>query len=180
MQNILATIRTAHGLSQQALATRVGVSRQLVMRSEQALYVDPPPRLLDELMQFDYNEYSHETVIRLYHNFQHHQRLLHGPYGFTRNPLLVQFFDFKTIPEVYNPIRDWIAYTGQTPTSIAVGFCVHLQAMNILTNPRNKPPKKLPTQFLAALLEAGYKSSLLSDLSGALTRHRSYWSSVNV
>lgn len=166
VKNPLREIRLAFGLSLDRLAHRSGVSRQLIIRAEQAVYADPPPRLLTTLLEYELEGYDdYDSVLAQYHAFQVVTRK--NSYG-KLNP----GFDFLTVPVGVHPFVDWRVRSGiKARIGPAKFFCVHpalLHKFEVQPHLVITPPGDL----LLALEQSGYSKELLASLGTAYDTYK--------
>lgn len=161
-KNPLREIRLSLGLSLDRLAREARVSRQLIIRAEQAVYSDPPPRLLKTLLWLDVDEYSDaESVIAQYHAFQVQTRKLN--YG-----ALIPNFNFKNlVPPGQHPFVVWRVRSGvKARIGPAKFFCVHpalLHKFEVQPHLVVTPPSEL----MLALAQSGYTKEFLASFAKA-------------
>lgn len=190
--NPLTVMRKSMRLSQEQTARRAGVTRQLVIRAEQAVYSDPPPALLRFLVEcvdpanedlrtltgapyddapnsgavgvLDIDE---SLVYHQYHNFQKHVR--RSSYGKLRPE-----FDFTSLAPDVHP---WIEWRMQSGITARIGpakfFCLHpalLHKFEVQPHLIQSPPGDL----VNALLMSGYSRETLADLDRAWSNYKDH------
>lgn len=158
--NPLREIRLSLKYSLDRLAGIAGVSRQLIIRAEQAVYADPPPRLLETLLELNPDSEIDEEVIRVrYREFQRHTRK--SNYG-----ALSVGFKFSEGKGLH-PFIDWRVRSGvRARIGPAKLFCVHpalIHKFELQPWLCQTPPGDL----ILALRESGYSSETLDDLGKA-------------
>lgn len=171
-ENPLTVLRTTKRLSQEALAKKAGVSRQLIIRAEQAVYASPPPALVSTLLDisdpaavgFALDE---ETVYHLYKEYQTHVRKR----SFGR---LATNQVFSDVPKGVHPFVDWRLRSGiKARIGPAKFFCVHpalLHKFEVQPHLCQSPPGDL----LHALVESGYSKELLASFSLAYDTYKGH------
>lgn len=177
-ENPLKTLRLGLKVSQEALAYQSRLSRQLIIRAEQAVYASPPPALLATLLDraeqrlessavgFEFDEAS---VYHLYKEFQTHVRKTH--YG-----RLSPSFDFANVPVGVHPFVDWRLRSGiSARIGTAKFFCVHPA---LLHKYEMQPHlvQSTPGELVSALRESGYRKELLDSLGDAYDNYKEFLS----
>lgn len=170
-ENPLRLLRFDQRLSLDQLARKAGVSRQLIIRAEQAVYNSPPPvlvaTLLDNISEdravegFD----DREFVYHLYKQFQTFTRKKN--YG-RLNPK----FSFAAVPVGVHPWVNWRLSSGiAARIGPAKHYCVHpalLHKFEVQPHLVQSPPGDLR----GALIEAGYRKELLDELAAAYDTYK--------
>jgi hypothetical protein len=166
-------------------------TRQFVIRAEQGVYADPPPRLLSLLLSytepelFIYSGYpatpinnpaavgdveSEEALVyHQYHVFQSLTRKRN--YG-----RLLPVWRFDAISAEHHPFLRWRLASGvDSRISISKFYCVHPA---LITKFENSPHlvSHPPTDLISALTESGYDSELLDSLATAYDNYKAYLS----
>lgn len=162
--NPLRQARLEARLSLDQLARKANVSRQLIIRAEQGVYADPPPRLLDVIMDLAAVEVlfggDREVVYHVYHAFQTATRKA----NFDR---LSKTFDFRSVPVGVHPFVDWRLRSGiRARIGPAKYYCVH-PALLHKYEVQPHLVQSTPGDLQRALRESGYSSELLDALEDA-------------
>lgn len=186
-ENPLRFLRLRLRLSQEQLAHHARVSRQLVIRAEQAVYASPPPVLVDTLLELADSKldegprselnpgavgfaFDKETVYHLYKGFQTYVRKAH--YG-----RLSPSFDFANVPSSVHPFVDWRLCSGvKARIGTAKYFCVH-PALLHKYEVQPHLVQSTPGDLVRALRESGYRRELLDSLSTAYDNYKEHLSS---
>lgn len=142
MENPLRTARLNRGLTIDSLARQASVSKQLIIRSEQGTYVNPPPNLVTFLFPLSADQL---TCDQAYRDFQNTQRRLSSG---TLIP------DPPVPPVGEHPFIHWRTSSGITSTMrFCILFCVqHAILHKFETKPRSVTTT--PTNLKEALLDA--------------------------
>lgn len=161
IKNPLREIRLSVGLTLDQLAYRAEVSRLLIIRSEQAVYADPSPRLLETLLAFEVDGLDDEfVVLARYHEFQTETRKEN--YGKLRT-----VDTFKWYNPTVHPFVFWRMDSGVTAQiAISKYFCVH----PALIHKFEKTPHLCvtpPGELMTALGQSGYSKELLDSFTKA-------------
>lgn len=152
MENPLKTARLNRGLTIDSLARQANISKQLVIRSEQGTYVNPPPTLLTFLFPLSADQYAADIAYRDYQNTQRRQAA----------QLLIP--DPPIPPVGEHPFIHWRTASGITTTMrFCILFCVQHA---ILHKFENKPLAVIttPTNLKEALLDAEVSEDALNLL----------------
>lgn len=199
--NPLKQLRLSKRLSQEVLAHRAGVTRQLVIRAEQGVYASPPPRLLDYLLEVaslpcaldvDTNGIPHDppliptpvevlglddegVVYHRYAQFQTYTR----KHNFGK---LMPKFNFAPVsegglvPEGEHPFTSWRMQSGlKARIGTAKYFCVHPALLHKFEVTPNLC-RTVPGELITALGQAGYSSETLAGLENAYYSYKKYLS----
>lgn len=185
--NPLARERVALHLTQQELAAQVGVTRNFIVRAENAEYPHPPKPLLEFFTGGD--RLAYEALGHLYSAYQKQSR--QDNYGLLYpDTKWLNYNKTDLIDPLTHPLTWWIIVTSQheeqengisnvgvsgAPTvyEICKAFCVHHATIHHWTTDA-KTVKKVPKVFLAALFESGYNESVLIELEGAYELYRKH------
>jgi DNA-binding XRE family transcriptional regulator len=165
MDNPIKVYREANGWTLETLATKVGCSKQLVIRTEQGCYPKIPPAIVDffaynptvkvrpdtTLIQVEYREY--QTEVRI------------SNYG-----TLYAGFNFSRVADSVHPFTAWRESSDLNLTQVCKMFCLHpatifkFEKQPYLVN-------SLPQPLVEALNESGYNEQVCFDLSAAYQRY---------
>lgn len=154
VENPLKHLRHLRNLTIEQVAVRCHVSRQFVIRSEQAVYSDPPETLLtffsSEL------EINLDEVKRDYYAYQYSTRRIN--YG-----RLIEPWAFSTRRDAH-PFISWRELSGiSSSAGICKLYCVHPATINKFES-RPHLLSSVPEQLVTALLESGYSAETLDLL----------------
>lgn len=158
-ENPLKKIRTSLDLTIDQVAYRAGVSKQFIIKSEQAVYTEPSASLVafyGELVDLDVVEIEQE-----YYLFQRETR--RANYG-----RLIEPWAFTAaLGEVGHPFINWRMLSGvSSAAGLCKLFCVHPAVLNKFEN-RSYLIAGVPEGLVSALLEAGYSANTLDALEKA-------------
>lgn len=165
MENIFKLTREQKGLSLQKLATKAGISKSTIIRTEQGLYPLPSPKLIKAL------DLNYETSVVAYQAFQIHKRMNSGYRG---NPSFFapdSFFSLAISSDVMHPLVRMLA--SRSLLDFCKAFCIK---PDLVTKWVSKPHLvvTIPVPILEALKVAGYPDHWIIQLSHAYRRHREY------
>jgi transcriptional regulator with XRE-family HTH domain len=147
MNSPLKDLRERSGLTLERVASQTGLSKQFIINSEQAVYVDPPELLL---------RFYEEEELPEYYEFQRETRKFN--YG-----RLIEPWTFWR--EDHHPFIHWRECSGiNSARAICKIFCVHPAVMHKF---EHATMETVPDQLIAALLESGYKNDTLNELAEA-------------
>ncbi len=181
IDNPLREMRLRLGWTLDKTARLMATSRQFIIRSEQAVYADPPPRLTELLL--DHTEpnipdlpnpgavgvgMSDELIVyQLYHLFQVQTR--RENYG-----KLITDFDFPIHP-AYSLQHPFVLWRTRSGINARIGpsklFCVHpalISKFEIRPHLCTTAPKELIT----ALRDSGYDEELLDSFAQAYDTYK--------
>ncbi|HET7713274.1 MAG TPA: hypothetical protein VFK94_02295 [Patescibacteria group bacterium] len=169
MENVnpLKVLRKDLGYSIDRLASTAHISRQVIMNNEAGQYETPSPALisaLDILYEEKYGEnllHAKPHFIKDYHLWQTNTR--RSNYGVLVEPLPEMQYTAPLLDSPTHPVVYWASVSNIPYTRISKLFCVHQGLMDRLKN-RHYLMNHLPTAFVDALLEAGYRSATLVEL----------------
>lgn len=158
--NPLRQLRMEARLGVEQLADRVGVSKQFIIRAEQAVYDSPPPRLLE---YYSLAKWDEDELINEYTEFQH----------FTRKTNYGRLLDPRPVgnPEFAHPFTYWREASGLSRQSISTLYCVH-PATVFKFEQQAHLVNSLPPQLSDALLESGYSPSTISSLGADFNQYK--------
>lgn len=171
-ENPLTVLRNQHRLTIDGLARRSGVGRQVIMRTEQGVFTDPPDKILDTLLNLT-PDADKASVLAAYYAYQ--RDLRRRNYGrLDTNP---DFMGWAAHDLDEHPFVWWRCTSGiSARIQISKLYCVH-PAVIFKFEMQPYLTKSLPSQLYDALLESGYSEKVLTDLSGAYARYKRYLSS---
>lgn len=163
--NPFKALRERKGLTLHALSVRAGVSRYLIIRTEQGCFPTPPPRLLSYVV--GYLNGDELEILEDYAKFQVEVR--------KRNSRLLNTFPVGA-PENQHPFTYWRTHAENGPfnlTEVSKRLCV---AQPVLYHFEHKPRQQgsIPSQLLLALEQAGYTLDELNELKVAYDNYRRY------
>lgn len=130
--------RIAAGFTQEALADRLGITRHMVIRLEQALFAEPPPAILVQLIKL--YDFPDENLTEEYHKYQRDSRL-----AFAK-----QFSNFTLLRDYcgeLHPLAYWRETQGLSNVGLAKGLCVH---QGLLLDYEKNKVRRLPADFYFA------------------------------
>jgi transcriptional regulator with XRE-family HTH domain len=154
MNSPLKDLRERSGLTLERVAAQTGLSKQFIINSEQAVYVDPPEQLLrfyetDTLDEY----YEYQREIRKHNYFK-----------------LIEPWVFFEAEGLIHPFINWRECSGITSARlISKLFCVHPAVMHKFEHGQME---SVPDQLTAALLESGYQSRTLQGLAEAYRNYK--------
>lgn len=180
--NPLRQMRLDLGWTLDHTAHLLDTTRQFVIRAEQGVYANPPPRLTQLLLGYGDVPLTddplgtaavgvgsdEDTVYHLYHAYQTSQRkrnygALSPEYDFTTGFLASGIVN----PLKYNPLLRWRNFSN-VPSRIGISklYCVHPA---LITKFEMQPHLMVepPTELLVALRESGYSAELLDSFVSA-------------
>lgn len=175
--NPFKLIRIHAGLSQQNLANKVGISKHAVLRSEQGMYVEPLPSLLNYMC----NNFpvGRLTLIQQYERFQVYTRETSGRLlGDMESELDTWHTYLHSSPTALSPYQlhplVWLrTIRGYNPTSLAKAICVNQTVVNYFEkNSINQ--RTIPEQLTHALKDCGYEDDELASLADAYSVYREF------
>lgn len=177
--NPLREMRLQQGFTLDRLAYLLGTTRQFIIRAEQAVYADPPPRLLRLLIDYTDTQSltganlipapvgtltDEQVVYHLYHKYQSFVR--------TRNyGALLTEWGFWIGDK--HPFVQWRKWSGiQSRIGVSKLFCVHPA---LISKFENQPHlvQTPPGELMAALEESGYSKELLDSFAKAYDNYKS-------
>lgn len=161
LENPLRTIRLSNKFSLDRMAQYAHVSRQLIIRAEQAVYASPPPALLKACLELAVGDLEDEgTVYHLYKAFQSQTRKKH--YGH----LIVD----PGWEHLRAGIHPWIWWRKASGIEARIGpakfYCVHPALLHKLEVTPNLC-QTIPTELLVALIDSGYSKNTLDGFEKA-------------
>jgi len=162
--NPLKSLRKEVGLTIDQAADRASVSRQFVIRAEQAVYTEPP----DSLVSYYATriELDCEATRSAYFNFQHLTRKAN--YG-----RLIEPWNFQPVG-LGHPFKRWRTFSGiGSAAGICKLFCVHPATLNKFES-HSEQCAVVPEQLVKALLESGYSAETLSKLEQAYSDYKRF------
>lgn len=165
--NPFKALRERKQLTIHTIAVRAGVSRYLIIRTEQGCFATPPPKLLSFFAEaFGINEIE---FTQEYNQFQQDTRWENGKF-------LGEFPQLDDFPEDVHPFTMWRSQINKNdfnPTQVSKMLCV---AQPVLYHFEKYPRRQgsVPAQVLTALSDAGYDQATLDRLVKAYARHREY------
>lgn len=175
--NPFKLIRVHAGLSQQALANKVGISKHAVLRSEQGMYVEPLPSLLNYLCK--HFPVGRIEVIQQYERFQVHTREASGRLlGDMESELDKWYTYLRSSPTTLNTYQlhplVWLrTIRGYNPTSLAKAICVNQTVVNYFEkNSINQ--RTVPEQLTHALKDCGYNDDELASFTDCYRTYREF------
>lgn len=172
VENPLTVLRNENRLTVDGLARRSNVGRQVIMRSEQAVFTDPPDKILDTLLRLS-PEYDRAEALAGYYAFQRATRR----YNFGRLDPDVDFALWAAHDIDEHPFVWWRCTSGiEARIQVSKLYCVH-PAVIFKFEMQPYLMKSLPSQLVDALLESGYRDTVIDALAGAYTRYKRYLSS---
>lgn len=142
----LKRLREEAGFTLERVSRLTGLSKQFIINSEQAVYVDPPEQLL---------RFFEEDSLDDYYDYQREVRLQN--YG-----KLIEPWAFFVGSSKIHPFINWRECSGiNSARSISKLFCVHPAVMHKF---EHSLMESVPDQLISALLESGYDSRTLREL----------------
>lgn len=160
MKSPLKTLREECDLTIERVAARTDLSKQFIIKAEQAVYQELPERLV--------SFYAGETSVNYvelaadYAEFQREVRL--GNFGRLIEPWTFQF--------ATHPFKHWREMSGVGSLSgLCRMFCVHPAVMSKFEN-QTYLLNAVPAQLVTALLESGYSEETLRALQLAYDGYR--------
>lgn len=157
----LSEFRRVEGLTQAQMAHLSGVTRLMVLRSEQAVF----PQLTLSLLSGMLNRAiittsvgqvlaSEEEIQDAYGAFQRQTRRIN--YGYLTP-------DLPNYEPSISPLKQWRLSSDQhgSLVGLAISFCTHPVG---LTQVERGLQKTIPAQFVTALLDSGYDEDTLEEL----------------
>jgi transcriptional regulator with XRE-family HTH domain len=185
--NPLTRLRKAAGLTQENLALRAQVTRQFVIRAEQAVYPDPPVGLVNTLLELNYDldedgsndfndsiDFEDLDIVELaaqYKAYQvalrkQHYGVLATRYNFSNTSL----FDH----ELEHPFKQWRKDSNITSRiAISKYYCVH-PATVFKFEEQPYLTTHVPPELVTALIDSGYPKELLDSLQKAYDTYKQY------
>lgn len=153
--NPFKRLRLSESWSQEQVSESVPCNKNLVIRTEQGCYANPPPVLLDWFL--DKFPVGDRSLLAEYHLFQTVTRAKN--YGLLPDDLNVLYRSnaFK------NPITTLRGSRNLSKAQISIGLCIH----PVIIHKMEKQPhlcKNLPKQFVDALVDAGYSVAYVEEL----------------
>ena len=154
MNSPLKDLRERSGLTLERVAAQTGLSKQFIINSEQAVYVDPPEQLLrfyetDTLDEY----YEYQREVRKHNYFK-----------------LIEPWVFFEAEGLIHPFINWRECSGITSArAISTLFCVHPAVMHKFEHGNME---SVPDQLTAALLESGYAPRTLNSLAEAYRNYK--------
>lgn len=175
--NPFKLIRVHAGLSQQNLANKVGISKHAVLRSEQGMYVEPLPSLLNYMCNnFPVGRLS---IIQQYERFQVYVREQSGRLlGDIDKELDNWHHHLHNSPSPLSAYQlhplVWLRIIrGYNPTSLAKAICVNQTVVNYFEkNSINQ--RTVPEQLSHALKDCGYDDDELAGFADAYNVYREF------
>jgi DNA-binding XRE family transcriptional regulator len=158
--NPLKQLRERLNLTLDQVAYRASISKQFIIKAEQAVYTDPSETLLafySALIDLDAVE-----VTQQYYRFQRETRKAN--YG-----RLIEPWTFKV---ENHPFISWRQLSGvSSAAGICKLYCVHPAVLNKFEN-RSYLLAGTPEQLVVALMESGYSPETLAALEEAYIRFK--------
>lgn len=171
-------MRQQQGWTLDRTAYLLGTSRQFIIKAEQAVYADPPPRLLRLLI--DYTDVTSLTganlipapvgalddsqiVYHLYHKYQSFVR--HSNYG--------KLYEYQTFDGVEgHPLIHWRNRSGiHARIGVSKLYCVH-PALISKFEMQPHLVQSVPGELRTALEESGYSKELLDSFAKAYDNYK--------
>lgn len=172
IENPLVTLRNDARLTVDGIARRAGVGRQVVMRTEQGVFTDPPDSILDTLLALS-PDTDKAGVLAAYYAYQRDVRR----YNFGRLDTDVDFNIWAHTEVSDHPFVWWRCNSGIVARiQVSKLYCVH-PAVMFKFEMQPWLMKSLPQQLEDALLESGYSEAVLTNLASAYRIYRGYLSS---
>lgn len=171
--NPLKSLRAACGWTQEQLAEQAGVTRQFVIRAEQAVYSTVPVGLV-ETMLYDLHE-NDATEAELYGAdtadigalYLRYQRAVRKQQYGALNP----FYPFD-LPGHVHPFVEWRKYSGiDSRIGVSKRFCVH-PAVIFKFEKQPHLMQHVPEDLLTALRDSGYSEELLDSFVKAYDNYK--------
>ena len=149
MNSPLKDLRERKGLTLDRVSHSTGLSKQFIINSEQAVYVDPPEQLMRfyEVSELD-EYYDYQREVRKANYFK-----------------LIEPWVFFQAEGLIHPFINWRECSGiDSARAICKLFCVHPAVMHKFEHGNME---SVPEQLTVALLESGYESRTLQGLAEA-------------
>lgn len=159
--NYLRRVREAADLSVQAMADKVGVTKQAMIRLEQGTYQTILPAVLDYYVA-NYPD-SELSLVDAYESFQEQMRKRHFKYFGD---------DLSTGPaDQYHPFIKLRARIGVNPTEVAKALCI---PQATIIHFENKPLRQqtVPKIIQNVLKDIGYTSNQIALFESDYTSYR--------
>lgn len=156
----LKSLREDCDLTLEKVAAKTGLSKQFIIKAEQAVYQEPPDSLLEFYVRLTYVDTS--EVRSAYYVFQRETRKFN--YG-----RLIEPWNFVSSE---HPFRNWRVLSGMDSLSgLCRDFCVHPAVMSKFEN-QSYLLARIPEQLVAALLESGYRATTIAALEEAYSEFK--------
>ena len=176
-RNPLVKMRRNLGLTQVQLAERTGLSRQIIIRTEQAQFPVPSQVLLDYF--YEQSQYMDEEAVIL--NYVEFQKVIRAQNGVDSiNPVLLPTFPTRAYLALFDatpihPFKFWRTNSNPPVTVVHVAkcLCVH-QGMLYKYEDEPHLVNTTPGQLVEALTDAGYPDSTLRDLQLCYNEFKEY------
>ena len=164
VKNPFKRVREERGLTLHTMAVRVGVSRYLLIRTEQGCFPSPPP--IVENYYVNQLKISRQELLEDYHDFQRATRQHHGTF-------LGPVGDFN---DADHPFTYWRSSANKNEfnlTEVSKRLCV---SQPVLYRFEHYPRQQgsVPAQLLSALTDAGYTTEDLTKLKDLYAKHRKF------